>query len=138
MYIPQTNHHNPDSLLASAKRVTEGQQWLLEFLCPKYAFSANSAVPSVHQFFVRSFHVFTTTSHYAQSLQKRAAGDNMNATIGAVVGVLLALFLAAAFAFLYVYRKSIRFTRRKKRRHRKSAVSKGSKGSDGGGPPPPG
>ncbi|KAI0127353.1 hypothetical protein BJ170DRAFT_369806 [Xylariales sp. AK1849] len=76
------------------------------------------------------------------SLQKRTTVQDTDTTIGIIVGVVLGVFLVATFAFLYIYRNSLRFTPRK-RHHRKSAgskSSKSSKSSDGGGsaaaPPP--
>ncbi|KAH9984685.1 hypothetical protein F4779DRAFT_326565 [Xylariaceae sp. FL0662B] len=141
MYIPLANHHDPDSLLALTGGVTESQKWSYEFPYPKYAFSTDSAISSLCRVFARGLHAFTATLDHAQSPQKRDEADNINVTIGAVVGVLLAIFIAGAIAFLYVYGKSIRLRRRKKRRRRKSAGSKNSKsskGEDGGGPPPPG
>ncbi|KAI0016128.1 major facilitator superfamily domain-containing protein [Xylariomycetidae sp. FL0641] len=77
------------------------------------------------------------------ALQKRNAADHLNTTIGIVVGVLVAVFVVATLAFLYVYGNSIRFKgrRHRRRRHhrRKSGSSKTSKssrssgGSGGGG-----
>ncbi|KAI1333529.1 hypothetical protein F5Y15DRAFT_421729 [Xylariaceae sp. FL0016] len=71
----------------------------------------------------------TRTLGHGATLRKRDAVSQMNTTIGVVVGVLLAVFLLAVAWFLYVYRKSIRFTPRKKRRHRKSSGSKSSQSS---------
>ncbi|KAK4129925.1 hypothetical protein BT67DRAFT_437412 [Trichocladium antarcticum] len=58
--------------------------------------------------------------------QKRATMQDQNATIGAVVGVLLAVFLAGFFYFVWRYRGSIRVRTR-------STGSKGSRGSRGSG-----
>ncbi len=55
--------------------------------------------------------------------------DNTNVTIGAVVGVVLGVFLIGIFAFLYTYRNSVRFSSKKKHKRRKSAGSKSSKAS---------
>ncbi len=69
--------------------------------------------------------------------------QDANVTIGVVVGVVLGVFLIGVFAFLWVYRSSVKFSNRKHRR-RKSAGSKSSKSSksstsssDAGPPPPP-
>ena len=70
-------------------------------------------------------------------LFRRTSVKDTNVTIGIVVGVLLAVFLAAAFAFMWIYRGSIKLARRRRRHHRKSGSSKSSKASsDGGGAPP--
>ncbi|KAI5457608.1 hypothetical protein BGZ63DRAFT_427649 [Mariannaea sp. PMI_226] len=75
-------------------------------------------------------------------LQRRQFSDNpsknQNIKIGVIVGILLAAFIAAVAAFLYIYGRSIRFTERKRRRrnHRhKYYSSRSSRSSDG--PPPP-
>ena len=68
-------------------------------------------------------------------LQRRGNDQPNNAIIGAVVAVLLLVFLAGACAFLWIYRHSIRFSGRKK--HRRHHKSSGSKSSEGEGKPPP-
>ncbi|KAH8668477.1 hypothetical protein BX600DRAFT_510573 [Xylariales sp. PMI_506] len=85
-------------------------------------------------------------------LQKRMTQQQMDTTIGIVVGVLVGVFILASCGFLYVYRTSVRFRkqgRRKSHRHshgHKSSSSKSSKsskssdgggGGDGGGAPDP-
>ena len=67
---------------------------------------------------------------------KRDTVQSLNTTIGAVVGVILGVFIIGLLAFCWWYRFSIRFTYRKKR-HRKGSKSGSSKSSDGGAPPPP-
>lgn len=66
-------------------------------------------------------------------LRKRTSSQDLDVTIGVVVGVLLGVFLLGTLAFCYVYRNSIRLKRKKKfqrqqRRHR-SGGSHGSKSS---------
>ncbi|KAK8108521.1 hypothetical protein PG984_014322 [Apiospora sp. TS-2023a] len=66
-------------------------------------------------------------------LRKRTSAQDLDVTIGVVVGVLLGVFLLGTLAFCYVYRNSIRLKRKKKfqrqqRRHR-SGGSHGSKSS---------
>ncbi|KAK7918057.1 hypothetical protein PG985_009931 [Apiospora marii] len=66
-------------------------------------------------------------------LRKRTTSQDLDVTIGVVVGVLLGVFLLGTLAFCYVYRNSIRLKRKKKfqrsqRRHR-SGGSHGSKSS---------
>ncbi|KAH6893297.1 hypothetical protein B0T10DRAFT_481923 [Thelonectria olida] len=76
-------------------------------------------------------------------LDKRQFSDNPSKNtdikIGLVVGILLAAFIAAIAAFLFIYGRSIRFTkRRKRRRHRHIYYSsKSSRSSDGAPPPRP-
>lgn len=67
-------------------------------------------------------------------LFRRDSGSETNkAMIGAVVGVLIALFLIGCCVFLYYFRDSIRAAQKKRyRRRRKSRGSKSSKGSGGG------
>lgn len=128
MYIPQTNHphSNPDSSLAPATRLGAGFQSAHELPSP-----VEPILSSARKLYYLGFNAFSNTLDHASSLRKRAGADNVNTTIGVVVGVLLAAFLVGAFAFLYFYGKSIRFTKRKRHR-RKSSGSKGSKNSEGG------
>lgn len=64
--------------------------------------------------------------------------QNTNLTIGIVVGVILALFFIGLAVFIWFFRTTIRFSKRKVRRRRKSSGSKSSKASgDSGDPPPP-
>lgn len=68
--------------------------------------------------------------------------ENKNIQIGIALGVILGAFLIAAVAFLYIYRGSVKCTKRKKRRgHHKSASSRSSRSSknsdEGAAPPPP-
>lgn len=82
-------------------------------------------------------HLFTVDgSQSSNRLVRRTSVQDTNVTIGIVVGVLLAVFLAAAFAFMWIYRGSIRLAKKRKHRHRKSHSSKSSKASSDGGPPP--
>ncbi|KFA66022.1 hypothetical protein S40285_03716 [Stachybotrys chlorohalonatus IBT 40285] len=64
---------------------------------------------------------------------------NTNLRVGLAVGITLGVFLVGLGVFLYTYRTSVKFYRKKKRaRHRhKSTSSKSSKSSDGGAPPQP-
>ncbi len=74
---------------------------------------------------------------------KRDTLQSQNATVGAVVGVLLALFLGGFFWFVYRYHRSIRLRRRGSRgsssrsgsgrRGRGSRSTGGSRGGGGGG-----
>lgn len=65
------------------------------------------------------------------------AGENTNVQIGLIVGLVVGLFLIAFGAFLYVYRGSVRFSKRHhsrgshhgQRHRRKSASSKSSQSS---------
>ena len=77
-------------------------------------------------------------------MRKRDTLQSQNVTIGAVVGVVLAIFLVALFYFLYRYNSSIRLKRKRKKRPRThrtgSGSSKGSTSStttQGPGPPEP-
>lgn len=68
---------------------------------------------------------------------RRSASQNLDATIGIIVGVLLGVFLIGSFVFLYFYGESLR-RRSERRRHRgrassSKASSKSSKASDSGG-----
>lgn len=65
-------------------------------------------------------------------LQKRTTSQDLDTTIGVVVGVLVGVFILGTLAFCLVYRNSIRLKRKKKfrRHHRhKSGSSHGSKSS---------
>lgn len=128
MYIPQTNHPrpNPDSSLAPATKLGAGLPSAYEL-----PFPVERILSSARQLYSFGFDAFSNTLNHTPSLQKRAGADNVNTTIGVVVGVLLAAFIVGAFVFLYFYGKSIRFTKRKRHR-RKSSGSKGSKTSEGG------
>jgi hypothetical protein len=76
-------------------------------------------------------------------VDKRQFSDNPSKNadikIGLIVGILLAAFIAAIAAFLFIYGRSIRFSKkRKRRRHRHTYYSsKSSRSSDGAPPPPP-
>ncbi|KAI1373028.1 hypothetical protein F4677DRAFT_235158 [Hypoxylon crocopeplum] len=131
MYIPQTNHLRPDSSPASAARLGVDLIPAHELnIYHSSSFPVESISCWARRVFGRSLGALPALNH-TPSLRKRAA-DNVNTTIGVVVGILLAVFLVGAFAFLYVYRRSIRFKKRRHRR-RKSSGSKGSKNSDGAG-----
>ncbi|KAI0156703.1 hypothetical protein GGR52DRAFT_197723 [Hypoxylon sp. FL1284] len=144
MYIPQTNPLRPDFALASASGAEDGPLPALE--SPRHhtflpIFEAISSV--ARRTFGRGLGAYSTALDRASGLRKRASADNVNTTIGAVVGVLLAVFLLGFFAFLYFYGRSIRIKRKKHRRHRSSG-SRGSKNEeasggagDGGEPPAP-
>lgn len=78
--------------------------------------------------------------HDRRIIAPRTAVQDTNVTIGVVVGILIAVFLAAVFSFMYIYRGSIKVTgrrRRRKRKHKSGGSSKSSKTSEGGAPPPP-
>ncbi|KAI1409493.1 hypothetical protein F5Y13DRAFT_91176 [Hypoxylon sp. FL1857] len=137
MYIPQTNHPNPDSSLAPATRLGAGLTFTHEFATYHNGpFPIESILVLLRRLFTRSLAAFSDTLDHPTGLGKRSG--NINTTIGVVVGVLLAAFVIGFFAFVYVYGRSIRFA--KKRHHRrKSSASKGSKNSEGaagGGDPP--
>ncbi|KAI2609186.1 hypothetical protein GGR54DRAFT_387989 [Hypoxylon sp. NC1633] len=134
MYIPTTNY--PSRIFPLAQATSLGADQATAHGITNYGnsrLSVESISCSAHQLFSRSLSALSTALDHTSSLvRKRASGDNVNTTIGVVVGILLAAFLIGLFAFLHVYRKSIRFT--KKRRHRrKSSGSKGSKNSEGAG-----
>lgn len=65
-------------------------------------------------------------------LQRRDEPPMNNAMIGALVGVLLFLFIVGCVAFCYFFRDTIRAAQKKRsrQRRRKSHTSKGSKGSE--------
>ncbi|KAK3374575.1 hypothetical protein B0H63DRAFT_480504 [Podospora didyma] len=75
--------------------------------------------------------------------KRDSAMQDQNATIGAVVGVLLSAFFVVLCYFLHRYRSSIRFSRKKKKKRRQgrgsgSGSSKGSQASSDGGALPAG
>ncbi|KAJ6784039.1 hypothetical protein PWT90_00326 [Aphanocladium album] len=74
-----------------------------------------------------------TAGIFAKLAKRQFSSDpvqNTNSSIGLAVGIVLGLFLIGTFAFLWVYRYSIRCTSRKKRRSKSSKSSKAS--SDNG------
>ncbi|KAH8902891.1 hypothetical protein BR93DRAFT_221218 [Coniochaeta sp. PMI_546] len=79
----------------------------------------------------------------ASELRKRDPLHSSNVTIGAVVGVLLGVFIIGTIYFCIRYHRSIRFSDNRKRRHRRSGgSSRGSKSSTSSSstapaPPPP-
>ncbi|KAI0105589.1 hypothetical protein F4776DRAFT_472035 [Hypoxylon sp. NC0597] len=138
MYLPQTNHPNPDTSLAPATRFGAGLTFAHEVATyHRPPFSIESISVLVHRLSSHNLNTFATTLGHSTRLGKRAGG-NINTTIGVVVGVLLAAFVIGFFAFIYVYGRSISFA--KKRHHRrKSSGSRNSKNSEatpGGGDPP--
>jgi hypothetical protein len=72
-------------------------------------------------------------------LRRRSGSTDANLTVGIIVGVVLGIFLVGCFAFLWIYRNSIVFSRTKNKKRRKSSGSSkaSSKASDSGAPPPP-
>ncbi|KAI2470505.1 hypothetical protein F4781DRAFT_175137 [Annulohypoxylon bovei var. microspora] len=139
MYIPQTNHPNPDSL-APATRLGAGLPSAQEFATYHNSpFPIESVSSTARRHFTRSLGALSTTLDHITRLRKRSGANSVNTTIGVVVGILLAVFLLGFFGFLYFYGRSLRFKRRKHHR-RKSAGSKNSKNSEGvgaaGGAPP--
>jgi transposase len=90
----------------------------------------------IHELIRRSGIWMASMVNKASQVRKRTASQDMDTTIGIVVGVLVGVFIVASIAFLHIYRGSIRVKRRKRRhhhRHSKSSSSKSSKASDGGG-----
>ncbi|KAI1206605.1 uncharacterized protein F4807DRAFT_226840 [Annulohypoxylon truncatum] len=137
MYIPQTNHPNPDSSLAPATSLGVGLPFTREFATyHNTPFPVESASLTARRLFTRSLGALSTTLEHVTRLRKRAGQTSVNTTIGVVVGILLAVFLLGFFGFLYFYGRSFRAKRRKHRR-RKSAASKNSKNSEGAGAAPP-
>ncbi|KAI1773634.1 hypothetical protein F4818DRAFT_96572 [Hypoxylon cercidicola] len=137
MYIPQTNHLHPDFALAPTAGVGSGLTSAHELTRHRTSpFSIESISFLARWTLGRGLSVCSTALDRASGLRKRTSAASVNTTIGVVVGVLLAVFLVGAFAFLYFYGRSIRVTRKKHRR-RKSSGSKGSKNSDGAGGEPP-
>ncbi|KAI1444960.1 hypothetical protein F5Y02DRAFT_418516 [Annulohypoxylon stygium] len=131
MYIPQTNHPNPDSSLAPATRLgvelPSAQQFATYHNPP---FHLESVSLTARRLYTRSLAALSTTFDHVTRLGKRAGGNSVNTTIGVVVGILLAVFLLGFFGFIYFYGRSLRAKRRKHRR-RKSSASKASKNSEG-------
>lgn len=85
-------------------------------------------------------HPYAPHHHQHQSmapLQKRYTMQEQNMTIGVIVGVLLAVFLACVWYFLYRYGDAIRIRRRSRsrggggRRHSKGSRSSGGSGFSG-------
>ncbi|KAI1134863.1 hypothetical protein F5Y05DRAFT_193437 [Hypoxylon sp. FL0543] len=138
MYIPQTNHPNPDSSLAPATGVGEGLTSAHELVTDHNLPSAIESISIVlGRLVTRSLNTFSTTLDRSTRLGKRS-GSSVNTTIGVVVGILLAAFVIGFFTFIYFYGRSIRFAKRRRHR-RKSSGSKGSKNSEAapaGGEPP--
>ncbi|KAK8022101.1 7 transmembrane receptor (rhodopsin family) domain-containing protein [Apiospora rasikravindrae] len=63
-------------------------------------------------------------------LRKRETSQDLDNTIGVIVGVLVGVFVLGTLAFCYAYRNSIRFKRKQKfRRQRRRHTSGGSHGS---------
>ncbi|KAI1393164.1 uncharacterized protein F4822DRAFT_2253 [Hypoxylon trugodes] len=138
MYIPQTNHHDPNPL-ASTTTLRDGLTCAHDFIrCHNSLLSIESIPLLVRRLFTDSLSLFSATLDPTSRLGKRSGAD-INTTIGVVVGVLLAVFLIGAGVFLYFYGRSIRFTK-KRHRHRKSSASRSTKNSEGtagaGGDPP--
>ncbi|KAI4868427.1 hypothetical protein F4820DRAFT_125237 [Hypoxylon rubiginosum] len=137
MYIPQANYPDPDFALAPTAGVGRGPTSARELTrYHTFPFSIESVSFLARWTFNRGLDACSTALDRASSLRKRTSANSVNTTIGVVVGVLLAVFLVGAFAFLYFYGRSIRVTRKRHRR-RKSSGSKGSKNSDGAGGEPP-
>ncbi|OTB02214.1 hypothetical protein M426DRAFT_24840 [Hypoxylon sp. CI-4A] len=134
MYIPQTSRPNPGSYLALATRLGSG-------LTPARGLGQNrDALISVEDLLSQTRHLVTRGAaslpiafNYAPNLGKRSG--SVNTTIGVVVGILLAVFLVCFFSFIYVYGRSIRFTKRKHHRRKGSKNSEGVAGAGGGDPP---
>ncbi|KAI1401112.1 hypothetical protein F4819DRAFT_339134 [Hypoxylon fuscum] len=139
MYIPQTSSLDPGSTLAPAPRL--GEVLVSADESTRYhnaPFPVELVLFLASWLFARGLDAFSVALDHASSLRKRSDADNVNTTIGVVVGILLAVFAAGFLAFFYFYGKSMRFTKKKHRR-RKSSGSKTSKdgGGGGGGDPPP-
>ncbi|KAI0834498.1 hypothetical protein F5Y06DRAFT_155860 [Hypoxylon sp. FL0890] len=139
MYIPRTNHPNPDPSQAPATRLGAAGLTFAHELATYHnlPFPIKSISVLLRRLLTRSLNGFSTTLEHSTSLGKRS-GISINTTIGVVVGILLAAFVIGFFAFVYVYGRSIHFAK-KKRHRRKSSGSKGSKNSEGaaaGGEPP--
>ncbi|MBE3042398.1 hypothetical protein IMZ48_07425 [Candidatus Bathyarchaeota archaeon] len=65
-----------------------------------------------------------------------------NITIGIIVAIVLTTFIAGVAFFMYRYRTSIRFSRRRKHKHRRKSTGSSRSGRSAAGeeplPPPPG
>ncbi|KAK1751532.1 hypothetical protein QBC47DRAFT_392029 [Echria macrotheca] len=120
---------------------------------PSPTTSDSASLPALHDdssllYRLRTF--FTSriwaaaSSHERWSLRKRDSLQDQNVMIGAIVGVVLFLFIIGLIYFFYRYHNSIRFSRRSRSRrgryggHHRYGSSKGSNtSSDVGGPPVP-
>jgi hypothetical protein len=127
MYIPAHSRTFPETPASAAARVDLG---------PPSQTSATEL--RRHQSLSRTLHhaantitrFFTTSHRSTPDLRKRDPLQSTNVTIGAVVGVLLGVFIIGTIYFCVRYHRSIRFGDHKKRRHRRSGgSSRGSKAS---------
>ncbi|KAI5860605.1 hypothetical protein GGS23DRAFT_231597 [Durotheca rogersii] len=134
MPIPQAGHVKPDTFLAPPVAEAGASQSPVPELTTHLdiPFTAESISILVRRTFSRSLDASSIVLARAADLHRRSA--DVNTTIGVVVGILLAVFLAAAGSFMYFYGRSIRTGRRRNRR-RRSAASRGSKLEEGGAPP---
>jgi hypothetical protein len=141
MYIPQSRRFS-DSTQNSGLGFRSGRELLHRLLGDETTtFGSESGSSFASRLVARVATHFASNAPGAGSTVYRRTPQETDTTIGIVVGVILGVFLVAAIAFLYIYRNSIRVTKRG-RRHRKSGgskSSKSSKSSDGGGaqPAPP-
>ncbi|KAI1247361.1 hypothetical protein MGN70_011250 [Eutypa lata] len=148
MYIPRlpgsvsaNSLPNPDHGL-----LRTGQQYLLRELSGGPILDYSVLPSSIRLLLTRVLDAAavapTTFNGATSSLHRRDSAQQNTAMIGAVVGVLLSVFLIGSCVFLYYYRDSLRQAQRKRSRRRRrksrgSKSSKSSKGSEGGGQPPP-
>lgn len=135
MYIPRVTDSAPAANPADPDHgLRAGQQLFRDFAGP----ILDSVLPSIRPVFFRALDAAPTADNGAPPrLHRRESAQQNAAMIGAVVGVLLSVFIIGSCAFLYYYRDSIRHAQQKRiRRRRKSRGSKSSKGSKGVEPPP--
>ena len=78
----------------------------------------------------------SSSSHGTSILGARAIDLSLDKRIGIVVGVLLVVFFIGLFAFLWTYRKTIKFRYRKKKPGAKEPSGGSSSGSSQGGKGP--
>ncbi|KAH9899098.1 hypothetical protein F4778DRAFT_185814 [Xylariomycetidae sp. FL2044] len=130
MYIPRKNEAILPSRLVTRQGFpsTGVVSWRHIIAHHDRVVTSNSILVTIQQFFSRHVYSLGSSTDRLPSVGKRTPVEEMNTTIGIVVGVLLSVFVIAIIAFLYVYRESIRFKkgRRRRRHHHKSSSSKSS------------
>ncbi|KAI0481383.1 hypothetical protein GGR56DRAFT_689087 [Xylariaceae sp. FL0804] len=119
--------------LAGFTRLPDSTTYPASELYRKYGFSWRTRLTETWRIVTDTLRGPRAHLDGASGLRKRTAIQQQNRTIGIVVGILLGVFLVAVIWFLYVYRYSIRCSRRKKHRHRRSGGTKGSHSSQSSG-----
>lgn len=144
MYIPQVHSPQPEQPRSSQlSQCILYPRHAIVHRCWSVADTKNGLSTALRNAATKASKLSVPVFSRSTVLWKRTTSQDLDTTIGIVVGVLLGVFLIASVAFLYIYRGSIRMKRRRRHRHRhhKSTSSKSSKLSDGGGsaaaaPPP--